>query len=644
MRGKIKLRERLRYAFDSIMSKGMIAKILMLLALMVVFVFAVGVVSALIREDIRGLLPSSIWKTLTHTLDPGVIDGSEGSFFYIALMLLATLFGVFFTAVLIGLINDGITKKMDDLSKGIGRVLSKGHIVILGFNETVFDILEEIIEARRNRRRKMTIVIMDNIEVQEMYDIISEKLQGNIFRKKIRIICKNGTIFDRRSLMACGIENSRSVIINVTDDFKTIKAILACTSLMNTIPEKCDSFSVAVIRSKENELIAKLAGDDDKVNDRLELLMLQDLIAKVIVNASRQPGIAKVFTEILSFFGKEFHILKEDTYLPQLYGKSVRQINRQLKNHIAVGIYNEKAGVIIGNPNDAIFREGDFLITLADDDSPMELLAAPVEVENVCSEIEEVAEKMNILILRREKQINSILCEQAEYICSGSSILIAGGCEGPCTDIAEAVLEKLKQRGIKLVCKDDYDIYDNTLLEKLIDEFMPDSIIVLSDNNALDEDAEDEKNLKLLIYLRENRLKTGTGYGITCEIQEKRNRDLAAGICDDNFIISRHMSALLMTQIALDREKRPLFRELLSSYGREIYTKNVEYYIEPERETDLFSIMDAVAQKGDVFLGVGTTESGTVRPVLAPDKFEGKENLKKYSFRPGDKLIVLADE
>ncbi|MBR6897028.1 MAG: hypothetical protein IKN24_02545 [Lachnospiraceae bacterium] len=46
----------------------------------------------------------------------------------------------------------------------------------------------------------------------------------------------------------------------------------------------------------------------------------------------------------------------------------------------------------------------------------------------------------------------------------------------------------------------------------------------------------------------------------------------------DDFIISRHIAALLMTQIAQTRELRELFDELLESEGYELYMEK-DYFI-----------------------------------------------------------------
>ena len=98
-------------------------------------------------------------------------------------MLLATLCGVFFTALLIGAINDGISSRMNELAKGLEPVIEKDHVVILGFNESTFIIIGELIEAYDNQKGKRNaVVIMDNYDKQEMEERIRTQFPstGNI--------------------------------------------------------------------------------------------------------------------------------------------------------------------------------------------------------------------------------------------------------------------------------------------------------------------------------------------------------------------------------------------------------------------------------------------------------------------------------
>ena len=273
MKKKNSLKQRMQFRFDSIMSKGVASKIGLLIVITLIFILIMGILAAIILGDLHGLLPWTSWKTLMYTLDPGNLDGAEGRHLYIAMMLVATLYGLFFTAVLIGLINDAISQKMDSLARAKGAVIAEGHTVILGFNESTFVILYELIEANLNQKEKQAVVIMDDVDPIEMREQVNAFIKQNKHSKNTRIYCRNGSIYDREDLEKCSVLTSRSIIINTQNDFDTTKAILACTSILNEHPEDSDSYTVAVVYDAKNEDAAQIAGCDGRKNDRLVMLL-----------------------------------------------------------------------------------------------------------------------------------------------------------------------------------------------------------------------------------------------------------------------------------------------------------------------------------------------------------------------------------
>jgi hypothetical protein len=84
---------------------------------------------------------------------------------------------------------------------------------------------------------------------------------------------------------------------------------------------------------------------------------------------------------------------------------------------------------------------------------------------------------------------------------------------------------------------------------------------------------------------------------------------------------------------------------LLSSNGFEIYMKPARYYfsIESGKAMDFFSVQDAVAEKGEVFIGYKKKGPGNDIILLNPQKTkEGKRT--KMVFSQEDELIVLAKD
>ncbi len=644
MKRKYTLKERIRYLFDNTMSRGMGAVIRLLLLATLLFIFLMSVLAVLVTGKPLSELPRSVWTTLLHTLDPGTVSGTAGTVLFMALMLLATLYGLFFTAILIGLINDGISGKMQNLAKGRGQILESGHVLILGFNDATMTLLRELILANENQKTRQPVVIMDEVDAAEMEEQIRIHLPEAAEPGKTDIICRRGTIYDIQDLERCVIEDSRSVIINAETDFDTIKAIMACTYILNQAKQETGSYAVTVIYSDDNEDAARIAGNDGLEGDRLEMLLLQKTLARIMVHTSRQPGLSVVFTELFNFANMEFYLVDRDPALEKLTGKTVREINHFLKSAIALGVYRPGEGTVIDTPGEVVYRKGDSLLVVEEDDDPLvvEKTAHPCRVSRV--PVIPAAEAMSILILGIRPIINNVLKEYANYMPAGTRFYAADAEKNEYGRIRSKVINHVEQAGCQLTVEEGINYYELETMRSLLDRSKPDSVLLLI-NHDNDPEKEDEKIVKLLLYLRQYRKQTGKHFNITSEINLARDQKLADATGSDDLIISRQISALLMAQIALRREMRNVFTTLLSKKGFEIYIKKAVNYVPLETDLDLYSVVDAVAEKHELFLGLRRKEGERYeQPVVNPPKYDSSGKLVMYRFREEDYFVVLSED
>ena len=645
MKKKYSLKQRMQFRFDRIMSKGVASKIGLLIVITLIFILIMGILAAIILGDLHGLLPWTSWKTLMYTLDPGNLDGAEGRHLYIAMMLVATLYGLFFTAVLIGLINDAISQKMDSLARAKGAVIAEGHTVILGFNESTFVILYELIEANLNQKEKQAVVIMDDVDPIEMREQVSAFIKQNKHSKNTRIYCRNGSIYDREDLENCSVLTSRSIIINTQNDFDTTKAILACTSILNEHPEDSDSYTVAVVYDAKNEDAAQIAGCDGRENDRLVMLPLQKTLARIAVHTSRQPGISKVFTEVFSYDDNEFYILDKDDCFDRLYGKTITRINLMLKAAIAIGVYNEQNGIVIDDPEKVTFEKGDKLILLQDDDDPLvteEKEFSPQSFEGITMK---PAEKCKCLVIRARPITNDVLVEQPSYFSPGSSVILAGEKQNLDEYLSPDVRKVFEDTNIDFVVREVENLHTKKCIDELMQQYLPDYVLILSGVVTPDEmEAEDEETIKILLYLREFQRVTGHKFFVTSQLNSVKNQKLANVTGTDDFIISRHIAALLMTQISQTRELRQLFDVLLESEGYELYMEKASGFVPTGTPVDIYTAINAASKQQRILVGIRQMNGGKfLDPDVNPLKYENGE-LKKYIFTEQDYFIVLAEE
>ena len=564
------------------------------------------------------------------------------------------------------------------MSKGIEAVVETDHVVILGFNESTFIILGELIEAYRNQGgRRNAVVVMDQLPKEEMDDRIRIEFPdwGNLI-----IVCRSGSICSRKDLQRCSLETCKSVIIAAYHDFETIKSILACTKILNESEQSGNSkaYITSVIYGRENEYAARIAGDDTSEsddlfsvkNDRLELLMMENTVSKIMTHTCRHNGLSQVFTEIFNFTGHEFYIARPEMN-EKLYtlarGKTIRQINRFLPAAVAFGIIQKDGSVLIDDPNTVVLGEGCQLLLLQEDDDkviPTEEKQISFDPPTECY----VPEPSSILIIGCNEKLPYILREMCDYLTPGTMVYLASDPQELdywlTDDVIEDMLEKDIDSAIRVQRKDSLQqdekgerkksirIDDHKYIHALLDECRPQYVLTLSPDD-LDDAQADEKVLKILLYCKNYKdTHPDAKFGITCEMRSVENQLLAQGTMASDFVISRSIASLMMSQIAENRELREVFEVLLSSEGYEIYMKPAKYYIDLRggRPVDLFSVQDAAAEKGEIFIGYKKAArtgdpAGDAEDLilLNPAKMRGGAAIE-YSFMPEDEFIVLAED
>ena len=171
---KKKFGDYIRYWVDRAMSKGPFAMSLLLLIATTIIVTVIGTIAFFVSED--GGLIYQLWNSFMHTLDAGTLAGNAtDNVPYVFLMALATLCGLCLTSVLISIVSTGVENKLSALRKGTSVVQEQNHTVIVGFDNNVYTLLNELIEANQNHKKSCVVVLGDQPKV-DMEDAIAARI------------------------------------------------------------------------------------------------------------------------------------------------------------------------------------------------------------------------------------------------------------------------------------------------------------------------------------------------------------------------------------------------------------------------------------------------------------------------------------
>jgi Trk K+ transport system NAD-binding subunit len=626
------LKQKLRYRFDNLMSRGPAALIGWLgvtsLALVLIAALVISLTGLKQDEGTAIGFVEAAWESLMRTLDPGTMGGDTGWGFRIV-MLGVTIGGILIVSLLIGILANGISNKLDELRKGHSFVIEKNHTLILGWSGKIFPIISEIVIANENQKNS-SIVILASRDKVEMEDEIRIKIPH---LKNTRVICRSGDPIDPDDLKIVNPDNARSILIlagTETDpDIHVIKTILAI--LNNPGRKKGNYHIVAEINDSKNKEVASMIGKDETT-----LVHSEDLIARVIAQTCRQSGLSIVYDELLGFSGDETYFQHE----PGLAGRTFKDALHAYEDSSVIGIRFSDGSTKINPPMDTVFGEKDMVIAISEDDDTVILSGKKdivIDMTAFADALPSKAKPEKTLILGWNRRGVSIIRELDNYLAKGSSCTIVS--DTKIDGELNSLKKQLKKQSIQFK---NGEITDRKVLEKLnLKSF--NHIIILCYSDALNAQEADSRTLITLLHLRNISENLGTEFSIVSEMMDIKNKQLAEVTKADDFIISNKLISAMLSQLSENRELKTVFDDLFASEGSEIYLKPITNYVNPGTTVNFYTVLESAARKNEVAIGYRRCRyshdaSKSYGVVVNPDKSD------MMTFDEKDKAIVIAEE
>lgn len=599
---------KIQYLIDSTMTKGMKSMMLILFVAAAILSVLFGTFVGLTTGE--ATVMSGIWDSIMHIIDPGTITGdTDKSLMYMVVMSIATVCGLVIISTLIGIINTSITLKLEKIRKGKSKIIENDHIVILGFDEEIYKIIEELIISNRDEtRKKKSIVILDaEKSPEEMDDAISKRIPN---RYNTRIICRKGNIYDVDAIDMCSVNTCRSVIVNVESDFVTIKCILAVASVLK---ENDNVHITAVIKDSDYHQAAMIAS-----NNRVLLLNFEEIIAKIIAQSGSHTGASHVFTELFGFKGSEFYTIPADE---KLVGKKISEVNLYCDNAVFVGKEvkkgkNSRTYLYPSIPEEEqIVNEDDNLIFISSD-SHIHYSDTPyLRENNVELEYKEDVERAvtSTLILRYSKKIETILAEHAKLSDKKSKVTVAVNPE----DVEKVRLLKEAYGYENLEIIENFE-FSSKRLKRLIERIRPQSVIVLASTTDNRNDfemsdmkrkrlmyREDSEIILLLLQLKSLVNKTDLDFSITSEIQYSENQNLVSKTGINDFVVGSVVTNQILAQVARQKNRLNIFQDIITAGGSDIVFRSATEFMKVGSKIKIYDIYSVASERESdiVFIG-----------------------------------------
>ena len=613
----MKFKNKLSYKFDQYLAKGTISLVVLLFVLIISFIFVMITIGYFINPEKEFL--EYFWIGFNQTLDPGNLLGEEGSLIYMLIMTISTFMGIFVMSLFISFILSGFQNRLLKLSNGKSIVIEKNHTLILGWNDGIFVIINELILANLNQKAPK-IVILSELKPLEMLELLKIYVPDT---KNTRLIFRSGDIAESNDLNMCSIDDAKSVIV-LGDDFEITRSLIGISA--TNFYEIPNNHVTAVFNNIKNMNACK-----NIAKGKLEALYFKDFIKRIIAQTSLQPGLSNVFNDLFDFDGDEIYFSKHD----YLVGSTFLDIQKSFEKSIVIGIKRSESIFIHPNNSEILFENDELIVITGDDDTAIYKPFKNETMPHKLNETERISSQREcqILVIGFSDDTMGVLEELDNYVLNNSicTMLVV---DQQTKDYIEKNNLNLKNMILQVTVG---DTTSRNFLEKYIKNSL--SSILIFGNKTTEEKNRDSESLLTLLHLRDIEVSLGFSLNIVVEIKEIRNAKIVDLVKVDDFVISEMTSNKLLTQISENRKLSEIFEYLLTDEGSEIYLKPISNYIDVNYEVNFYDLIDACAIKGEIPIGYKKKSSLENNGItLNPLK------TAMIQFTIDDSIIVLSED
>jgi ion channel POLLUX/CASTOR len=621
-RKKIGFGARLRYRFDSALSRGPSVVITWLGLLTVAIVGVAALILTVFRlkgidgEDQKVGIVESFWKSLLRIFDAGTFAGDTG--WPTRLVgLVVTLAGIFIAGSLIGLIANAVDQQIEELRKGRSDVLEDDHTLILGWSPRVPSIVKELIIANESRKRAAVVIVADvdkTVMEETLRDSISEL-------KTTRIVCRSGEPWVIKNLAMANLAGARSiVIIGAGDDDNTVKTLLAIRSARAAGNGGSAHIVAEVMDNDTANSLKSLLGDD------LNTVSSDAVVAELTAQACRQRGLSGVFRELLDFDGDEMYFAP----FPELAGRTYAQTQMAFEKSAVVGVLSS-GGMVSLNPDpSSVFVAGDQLIAVVEDDS-LFLVDSSVKAGRLLEcEVAVASERMRRIVIAGWSSLAPrVIAELDEFLDSRTTVELM--VDPTLVDVA-LVRSQVATKNVAIEVTELSGGPEVVAAHAARASFH--EVIVLGYRDVMTNNRADTRTLLTLLAFNQVRQADDVGpVRIVAEMLDQSNSALAEATGVDDFVVSDELTSLMLAQLSERGELGQVFADLFDRSGCSIELRAAPLY-GAQHAACFADIVATASAQGQSAIGYRRAASGEV--VVNPAK------STPLSLTRDDEVLVIA--
>ncbi|KAF5185250.1 Ion channel like [Thalictrum thalictroides] len=630
---EVPLKKRIAYRVDVFFSVYPYAK---LLALLLATILLIGFGGLALHSVSDGSLSEAFWLSWTFVADSGNHADSIGIGPRVVSVSISS-GGMLIFAMMLGLVSDAISEKVDSLRKGKSEVIEKNHILILGWSDKLGSLLKQLAIANKSLGGGVVVVLAERDKEEMELDIA--KLEFGLLGTSV--ICRSGSPLILADLKKVSVSKARAIIVLASDenadqsDARALRVVLSLTG----VREGLSGHVVVEMSDLDNEPLVKLVG-----GELIETVVAHDVIGRLMIQCALQPGLAQIWEDILGFENAEFYIKR----WPQLDGLRFEDVLISFPDAIPCGIkVASNGGKIILNPHDDyVLKEGDEVLVIAEDDDTYTPGPLP-EIRRGVFPSHFSASKYpeKILFCGWRRDIDDMIMVLEAFLPPGSELWMFN-------DVPEKEREKKLTDGgldlfglvnIKLVHRKGNAVIRRHLESLPLETF--DSILILADESVEDSIVHsDSRSLATLLLIRDIQSKrlpskkastplrhTGFSHSswiremqqasdksiIISEILDSRTRNLVSVSRISDYVLSNELVSMALAMVAEDKQINRVLEELFAEEGNEMCIRPAEFYLYDQEELCFYDIMIRGRQRQEIVIGyrLAAAERAIINPL-----------------------------
>ncbi|TYI38180.1 hypothetical protein ES332_A02G007800v1 [Gossypium tomentosum] len=535
--------------------------------------------------------------------------------------------GMLIFAMMLGLVSDAISEKLDSLRKGRSEVVEQNHTLILGWSDKLGSLLNQLVIANESLGGGIVVVMAERDKEEMELDIAKMEFD---FRGT-SVICRSGSPLILADLKKVSVSKARAIVVLADDgnadqsDARALRTVLSLTG----VKEGLRGHIVVELSDLDNEVLVKLVG-----GELVETVVAHDVIGRLMIQCARQPGLAQIWEDILGFENCEFYIKR----WPQLDGMQFEDVLISFPDAIPCGVkVASRGGKIILNPEDSyVLQGGDEVLVIAEDDDTYAPGALPMVNGASFMHIARPARKpQKILLCGWRRDVDDMIVVLDAFLAPGSELWMFN-------EVVESERErKLIDGGldlsrlvnITLVHREGNAVIRRHLESLPLESF--DSAKRLPYREAMVTRGQ-RGSFSRGSWIGEMQQASDRSV-IISEILDPRTKNLLSMSKISDYVLSNELVSMALAMVAEDRQINDVLEELFAEEGNELHIRLAELYLHEGEEMSFYEVILRARQKREIVIGYRLENAE--RAVINPPN---KNERRRWSVK--DVFVVITEK